>query len=98
MECNGENKCKNRIGWKPATTRKEILQEMELISYYSEDFFPQTFFRQEKKKKKLQVNVETKSLDKFTLIVLKYTEFYMTICFSKGQYSFYLVEFPKLIL
>lgn len=44
MECNGENKCKNRIGWKPATTRKEILQEMELISYYSEDFFPQTFF------------------------------------------------------
>lgn len=31
-ECNGENKCKNRIGWKPATTRKEVLQEMELIS------------------------------------------------------------------
>lgn len=42
-ECNGENKRKNRIGWKPATTRKEVLQEMELISYYSEDFFSQTF-------------------------------------------------------
>lgn len=39
-KCNGEYKYKNRTGWKPATTRKEILQEMELISYYSEDFFP----------------------------------------------------------
>lgn len=49
MECNGENKCKNRTGWKPAATRKEILQEMELTSYYSEDFFPRLASGREKK-------------------------------------------------
>lgn len=49
-ERNGENKCKNRTGWKPATTRKEILQEMELISYYSEDFFFPDFLQLGKKR------------------------------------------------
>lgn len=77
-KCNGENKCKNRIGQKPATTRKEILQEMELISYYSEDFFfPQTFFGKEKKRNcKLIYKL---SFDKATYVVLKYTEFHMDV-------------------
>lgn len=34
-------KINTKIGWlKTSNHKKEVLQEMELISYYSEDFFP----------------------------------------------------------
>ena len=59
-ECNAENKHKNRTGWKPATTRKEVLQEMELISYYSEDFFPRLSWVEKNYKLTQKLGVWTK--------------------------------------
>lgn len=46
-----ESRGKNRIGWNPVATRKEILQETELIGSSTRFFFsPQAFVMEGNKK------------------------------------------------